>query len=275
MKVEQQGYKITVNGKHFCNFHHRIPKERVQYLYIEGDVTIHHIQNKGQAGVFGGGNGVILSSQFGGDKSGKMLPGVVQFSSHSFSSSGNKAQGNMAPPPYPGLPSYPVYSDASYSSTVSAYPGYPTQSSGPMFNPPVPLVTPIIGGLYPGKIVCISGLPKHNAGRFTLNLACGATEESDIGLHFDVRFNLGNTKNVVVRTHKERNKYGNEERHQSYFPFYPGVNFELMILAEPSCYKIAVNGQHFTEFMHRIKPFQKANYLNICGDLQITQVRFQ
>ncbi|CAG5126306.1 unnamed protein product, partial [Candidula unifasciata] len=50
MKVEAQCYKITINNKHFCNFHHRIPKEKVQYLYIEGDVTISFIQFRGQGG---------------------------------------------------------------------------------------------------------------------------------------------------------------------------------------------------------------------------------
>uniref|UniRef100_A0A0B7BMS3 Galectin n=1 Tax=Arion vulgaris TaxID=1028688 RepID=A0A0B7BMS3_9EUPU len=226
--VVQQCYKIKVNRKNFCNFHHRIPKEKVMYLYIEGDVAISSIQ----------------------------VPGK-----------GSYPTGNIAPPPYPV--------GASYVPELS-YPGYPSQSGGILSNPPVPLVTPIQGGMYPGKIIYISGIPSaFNPSRFTINLACASHDTADIGALFDVRFNFGDSHNVVVRTNRQGGHYGPEERLQNYFPFTPGVNFEIMILAEPNCYKIAVNNQHFTEFYHRMLPLTNVNYLNIVGDVRLLQVRFQ
>ncbi|KAH9509306.1 Galectin-4 [Bulinus truncatus] len=47
MKVTHHGYKVTVNNHHFCDFNHRLPKESVQYIYIEGDATITFIQFRG------------------------------------------------------------------------------------------------------------------------------------------------------------------------------------------------------------------------------------
>lgn len=41
-----------------------------------------------------------------------------------------------------------------------------------------------------------------------------------------------------------------------------GKPFEILILADHSCYKIAVNGQHFCTFAHRLS-LDDAKYLNL------------
>lgn len=41
--VFDHGYKVSVNGNHFCDFTHRMPKEAAQYLYIEGDLEINSV----------------------------------------------------------------------------------------------------------------------------------------------------------------------------------------------------------------------------------------
>lgn len=74
--------------------------------------------------------------------------------------------------------------------------------------------------------------------RFTVNLTCGPHDSANIALHFDVRFKYGDAHHVVVRTHRQGGNYGPEERHQNYFPFSPGANFEMMILAEHASYKV-------------------------------------
>ncbi|BFZ07894.1 hypothetical protein BsWGS_10933 [Bradybaena similaris] len=234
IKVEHHGYKVTVNHHHFCTFHHRLPKETVNYIYIDGDVYITFIQ--------------FTERRHGGGPSFPSIP----------------APAYPTGPVFPPVPSYP------------SAPGYPPAfGGGPLYNPPVPLTTPIPGGLQHGKIIYISGAPHHSPSRFTINLACGSYESADYGLTFDVRFNFSNCYNVVVRTHKQNGSYGPEEKHQSYFPFSPGANFEIMILAEHSAFKIAVNNQHYTEFYHRIQPIQRIDYLNVTGDVRLTQVRFQ
>jgi len=222
MKVTPHGYKMTINNKHFCDFHHRIPKESVRYIYIEGEVFVNYIQFR---------------------------------ESH---------RPHHHHPHAPGSHGFPP-------AQVPGYPG----GAEPIYNPPVPFTRHIPGGLHPGKIMYISGVPLPNASRFTVNLQCGPSEANDISLHFDVRFRYGQHVNQVVRSHKQWNNWGQEETQATNFPFIPNAPFEIMILAEPTCFKIAVNNQHFVEFFHRIQPMQQANHLNVNGDCQLTQVRFQ
>ncbi|ESO86172.1 hypothetical protein LOTGIDRAFT_129554, partial [Lottia gigantea] len=192
--VHPHNYKIHINGRHFCDFHHRLPKQSVNYLVIYGDVEISFIKFEGQK--------------------------------------------------------------------FNAICSYLFQA--------VPLTTGIPGQLSPGRMIHVSGVPYSNPSRMTFNLMCG----SDKALHFDVRFNYGDSRNVCVRTHCQNGNYGPEERQHSFFPFMPNASFDLLILVEPSCYKIAVNNQHFIEFHHRI-PYQNVTTLNIEGDVRLTQVRFQ
>ncbi|XP_059164703.1 galectin-4-like [Physella acuta] len=147
--------------------------------------------------------------------------------------------------------------------------------AAPIHNPPVPFSTSIPGGLYPGKMIFITGVPSPNANKFTINLICGPSDASDISLHFDVRFNFNGERNLVVRNHKQNGSWGQEERQQSHFPFIPGTSFELVILTEPNCFKVAVNNQHFIEFAHRVQPFQRTDHVTVNGDISLSQVRFQ
>ncbi|XP_050405036.1 galectin-9 isoform X2 [Patella vulgata] len=205
--IHRHHYKISINGRHFADFKHRIPKEHINYIVITQGVEVSFIKFDG--------------------------PGA-----------------GMAPPP--------------------AQPGYPGGASQPMYNPAVPLTTGIPGMLTNGRMIFISGVPPPNVSRFSINLQAG----SDLALHFDVRVNYGNTHNQVIRTHRQYGNFGPEERQQPFFPFIPNVNFDMIILVEPHCYKIAVNNQHFVEFNHRI-PVNSVTSLNIDGDLRLTQVRFQ
>ncbi|XP_067681855.1 galectin-4-like isoform X2 [Haliotis asinina] len=201
-------YKISINGRHFANFRHRIPKESAQYLIISGEVNVSYV----------------------------------------------KFEGGASPAPAP--PSYPG-------------------GVQPIYNPPVPFTTSIPGGIYPGRMIYISGIPNPNVSRFTVNLMCGPSEQGDIGLHFDVRFNYGGAYNQTVRTHKVGSSWGTEEKHQNYFPFIPNANFDMIILIEQASIKIAVNNQHFCEFNHRIQPLSRVDFLNVNGDVRLTSVKIQ
>lgn len=102
--------------------------------------------------------------------------------------------------------------------------------------------------------------------RFTINLQSdyGAT---DVALHFDVRFNFGDSRNVVVRNHCQRGQWGSEERQVNYFPFMPNANFDLMILAEHSSFKVGVSDgacelcvllpQHFSSRLVVVRPLSQ------------------
>ncbi|XP_041354356.1 galectin-4-like [Gigantopelta aegis] len=210
-QVKHDVYKVAVNGRHFIDYRHRMPKESVQYLMILGGVEISFIKYEPEYPM------------------------------------------GYAPPPMPS----------------AGYPG------SPVFNPPTPYLINMPGGLYPGRMIFISGYPRPNASRFSVNLQCGPHESNDVGFVFDARFNFGGKSNATVRNHKVGNVWGTEETHGSYFPFLPNSPFDMIILVDPMSVKVAVNNQHFCEFGHRIQPISRIDWLNITGDVQLTSVRVQ
>ena len=62
-------------------------------------------------------------------------------------------------------------------------------------------------------------------------------EPNEIAMVVDARFNYGNDMNQVIRNHKQGN-WGIEEKGVSYFPFAQNANFDMIIMAENSGYKV-------------------------------------
>jgi hypothetical protein len=54
----------------------------------------------------------------------------------------------------------------------------------------------------------------------------------------------------------------------------PGQEFEILILCDYHCYKIAINGRHFAEFAHRL-PFIKVTHLVIDGDVEVHSISYE
>nr|CBX45521.1 GALECTIN-8 protein [Paracentrotus lividus] len=144
--------------------------------------------------------------------------------------------------------------------------------AGSIVNPPMPYTGPVVGGMTPGRLIFLSGKVRANPDRFHVNLQCGVGQNPrpDIGFHFNPRFQA----QTVVRNTLQRQSWGNEERNASYFPFAPNGFFEMIILCEAQGFKVAVNGQHFLEYAHRL-PCQNINTLVIDGAVDIHQIRFQ
>ncbi|XP_052768312.1 galectin-4-like isoform X3 [Mya arenaria] len=202
--IKQQHYSVHVDGRHFCDYSHRMPKERVTHLTCEQGIRIKEIR-------FEGG----------------------------------------------------------YPQPTPSFPG-----SGPIYNPPVPFVHHL-GGLYPNKMIVISGIPHPGASRFTVYIQHGSHHEPhEIAMCVDARFWFNNESNSVVRNHKQGG-WGSEERTIPFFPFAQNAPFEMIILVEHHQFKVAVNNQHLMEFRHRIQPLGRFDTLRIDGDLRLTQVRFQ
>ncbi|KAK3596031.1 hypothetical protein CHS0354_032554 [Potamilus streckersoni] len=146
----------------------------------------------------------------------------------------------------------------------------------PIYNPPTPFVQNIPGGIYPGKMIFISGVPSLNPTRFSIYLQNGMSfEPSQVGLLVDARISFHSDRNVLVRNHREDNKWGREEREVWHFPFVPNVPFDMIISIEDHQYKVAVNNQHLLEFHHRIKSLSSIDTLRIDGSVALTQIRFQ
>ncbi|KAJ9582385.1 hypothetical protein L9F63_003278 [Diploptera punctata] len=143
--------------------------------------------------------------------------------------------------------------------------------ASPVYNPVLPYIGIIDGGFTPGKLVRIQGNTHHSANRFAINLQCGpnTSPRDDIALHISPRF----CEHHITRNSLQNMSWGVEENH-GHMPLTAGQSFEIIILCDPSHYKIAVNGQHFAEFGHRI-PFQRVSFLTIDGDVNISLIQYE
>ncbi|XP_049812167.1 galectin-4-like isoform X1 [Schistocerca nitens] len=139
----------------------------------------------------------------------------------------------------------------------------------PLYNPPVPFLGGIDGSMRPGKMVRIHGSVPHSADRFVVNLRCGPYDQHDIALHLSIRF----PESVVVRNSLIDSRWGPEERFGG-MPFSRGLGFELLILCDPNHFKIAVNGVHFTEYIHRT-PYERVTHLQIHQDVQLSLIQWE
>lgn len=126
------------------------------------------------------------------------------------------------------------------------------------------------GGLKAGTMVRIQGKVPSNAVRFAVNFQLGPmlNPRDDIAIHVSPRF----TEGVIARNHIESMTWGADESAGPMW-IHPGQKFEMLILCDYHCYKIAINGQHFAEFAHRL-PFIKVTHLVIDGDVEIYSITY-
>lgn len=133
----------------------------------------------------------------------------------------------------------------------------------------VPFVRQLEGPMHPGRVVAVYGSIPHHANRFMVNLQCGGgpSTMSDIALHVSVRFDQ---QSVV------RNAYMGGWQHEELDGGLPhhlrrGGQFQMLFLCEPHGFKIAINGQHYREFRHRM-PFERVTHVSVEGDVQVNNV---
>ncbi|XP_053622950.1 galectin-9-like [Plodia interpunctella] len=141
----------------------------------------------------------------------------------------------------------------------------------PIFNPIIPCVHPIPGGVFPGRMIRIQGNTPPGAQRFAFNLQCGPNTDprDDIALHLNFRF----VEQCVVRNHLTAMDWGLEDT-EGGMPLRPGDQFEALILCEQLSMKVALNGMHFCEFLHRI-PFHRISHLTVDGDVSVQFIGFE
>ncbi|KAF7266741.1 hypothetical protein GWI33_019962 [Rhynchophorus ferrugineus] len=141
----------------------------------------------------------------------------------------------------------------------------------PIVNPEIPFVGEVSGGLQPGKLIRIQGVTHPNSDRFNVNLATGPNNKprDDTALHVSVRLNQG-----YIARNSYRNQAWDKEEGKGKLPIGPAQSFEILLLVDPDHFKIAVNGQHFSEFKHRL-PFESITHLLIDGDVSITLISFE
>lgn len=147
----------------------------------------------------------------------------------------------------------------------------PASEPQTVYNPPTPFTHLLPGGrLAPGLMVYISGRPHSEAVSFSVNFACGGIG-SDIAFHFNPRFHY---KEVVRNTFLDGD-WGPEEKKCHKFVFRQGVHFDMLIQVLPDRFNVAVNGQHYVEYQHRLQPLSRISHLTVEGDILIASCRCQ
>ncbi|NXC37610.1 LEG8 protein, partial [Penelope pileata] len=131
----------------------------------------------------------------------------------------------------------------------------------------VPYVGKLDSALRPGCSIAIKGEVNKNSKSFAINLK--SSDSKDIALHLNPRMK----NKVFVRNSYLHDSWGEEENEVAYFPFSPGMYFELIIHCDAQQFKVAVNGVHTLEYKHRFKQLGKINLLEIIGDVQLLDVR--
>ncbi|XP_036006065.1 galectin-6 [Fundulus heteroclitus] len=143
-----------------------------------------------------------------------------------------------------------------------APPGYQ-----PVYNPRIPYLGPIYGGLRDGVSVYIQGSVPKDITRFLINLLCGESDSSDIALHFNPRFD-GWDK--VVFNSRQGGSWGSEEKIRS-MPFSKGKAFELVIMITSKGFQTKVDGKEFFMFPHRI-PVEQIRAIQVSGDVSVQTI---
>ncbi|XP_054154422.1 galectin-4-like [Oppia nitens] len=140
------------------------------------------------------------------------------------------------------------------------------------YNPVIPYCDRIGYPLNIGTLVRISGTSHPTARCFAINFQCGPSinPRDDLALHLSPVFTAPPR---VVRNSLQGQRWGPEESFGG-FPFIGGQPFELLILVESDNFKIAINGQHFTEFRHRL-PLNRISHLSIDGDVSIASIIYE
>ncbi|KAL0972716.1 hypothetical protein UPYG_G00193840 [Umbra pygmaea] len=134
-----------------------------------------------------------------------------------------------------------------------------------IFNPAIPYVGPINGGLKSGMSLYIQGSIPEEADSFFLNLQCGENEDSDIASHLNAHFD-----GWVVLNNCQGGEWGPEEKIDN-LPFSKGSSFEVVILVKDDGYQFQVNGQDFCMFNHRL-PVDTVSNLLIGGNVSIQKI---
>lgn len=132
-------------------------------------------------------------------------------------------------------------------------------------NPKIPFITPL--RCESGLAVTISGKPKQRSDFFTINFE----NDKQIFFHISIRMN----EKAVVRNSKSSGlKWQDEERSIVYFPFKHGLSFDMYITVTEKEYLVAINGQFFFRFSHRVLPLGLINQFSVKGDIDLHSVRF-
>ncbi|EPB79455.1 galactoside-binding lectin [Ancylostoma ceylanicum] len=125
--------------------------------------------------------------------------------------------------------------------------------SGMIRSPELPFVSAIVGGLFPGRAIVVSGMVLQSFASDTK------------------RFSGQPDKQLVINSYIS-NRWGAEERFPN--PFEIGQPFQIRILVLENYFKIAVNGKHICDYPHRV-PVEEIKTIYVGGNIRVDFIEFQ
>jgi len=64
--VQSDKFMVSFNGRHFCEFRHRVPKERITHVIVKGDVQVNNVMFSGPGTMGGSAAGYGQPPAYGG-----------------------------------------------------------------------------------------------------------------------------------------------------------------------------------------------------------------
>ncbi|XP_053665923.1 32 kDa beta-galactoside-binding lectin-like [Anopheles marshallii] len=127
----------------------------------------------------------------------------------------------------------------------------------PLFNPDIPCLGAILGGLSPGKKLIVQGTVTDD--RFNINLQYGPEVEprDDTALHLSIR---PRDRRVVRNTYA--NQCWQDEERSGGCPIGVGEPFTLEIRVKETHYSIWFNEEKYCTFSHRM-PYEMVNFIHL------------
>lgn len=135
---ETSYYKIALNGRHFAEFRHRLPYQKVTHLVIDGDVEVQAIVNEIVSVEVGSEAPDVPNPNFGPPPPGGLYPTI------------RPPSGPMPPPPPPGSYGPPPpgpYGPPPPGHTYGYHPGYEKPEEEDAFSGCLDKVGMALGGL--------------------------------------------------------------------------------------------------------------------------------
>ncbi|XP_068605609.1 beta-galactoside-binding lectin-like [Brachionichthys hirsutus] len=118
-----------------------------------------------------------------------------------------------------------------------------------------------------GQTLTIDGFPKAAATNFAMNIG---TDEKDITLHINPRFNAHGDENVVVCNSYQGGNWCEEVRAES-FPFKLGEDFKMVIKFTPTEFQVNFSDGSTIHFPNRIGA-EKYSVISFDGDVHIKAI---
>ncbi|KAK2162569.1 hypothetical protein LSH36_96g05017 [Paralvinella palmiformis] len=143
-------------------------------------------------------------------------------------------------------------------------------ANGSLINPSIPYCEEL-KPLCSGDTIIINGSILMSSKSFTINLQrLKENGKFDVVMHVGVRFG----QNVVIRNHCVDGQWFEEEKSGGLGKLEKGKHFECLLMVCDKFFKIAFNGQHHSEFAHRL-PYKQITHLLIEGGVQIDSLLIQ